>query len=65
MSTEVILIIAGVLLALPFLIWGILRFCDKILHKFFSWSKFLILIVFLVAWIAAISIIVLKITNKI
>ncbi|AKU79537.1 hypothetical protein [Spiroplasma turonicum] len=65
MSTEVIAIIAAILLAAPFLIWAIIRFSDKILHKFFSWSKFLILISFLAFWTIAIVIITLKIVNKI
>ncbi|ASP28065.1 hypothetical protein SCORR_v1c02910 [Spiroplasma corruscae] len=65
MSTEVIAIIIGIIFAAPFVIWGIIRFMDKIMHKFFSWSKFLIFFSLLLFWTIGIVLLVLKITNKI
>ncbi len=61
MSILVGSVLAGSFLALPFIIWGVFRFFDKVMHKFFSWSKLVVLLSFLIFWTIAIIVIVVTI----
>ncbi|ATX71078.1 hypothetical protein [Spiroplasma clarkii] len=52
-------ILAGIGFALPFIVWAVFRFLDKIKQISFTWSKWVILAAFVLFWAIAILLIVL------